>query len=197
MRALLADYLSLYQGLLPVGGAWPREPQATLTKVLSAEADESTRIHNRAVDLLDEDDPRATTEMIGDWERVTALPDKCSAAYVTTLQERRAAVVARLTARGGQSRAFYTALAASLGYAITITEFGPFRVGRNACGEALCGQQWDFVWRVNAPTTTVRPFRTGASACGEPLRKWGNEMLECAIRRVKPAHTMVQFGYGG
>lgn len=197
MRANADEYLLLYQGLLPLGAAWPREPGATLTKMLFAQADEATRIHNRAVDLLDEADPRTTAELIGDWERVTGLPDACSAPYVTTLQERRAAVVARLTARGGQSRQFYIDLAASLGYAITITEFRPFRVGRNACGDPLCGEEWSFVWRVNAPETTVRYFRTGSSAAGEPLRTWGNELLECAIARVKPAHTLVQFGYGG
>lgn len=195
MRAHAAEYLSLYQGLLPVGGAWPREPQATLTKVLSAEADELTRIHNRAVDLLDEADPRDTTEMIGDWERVTALPDKCSAAYVTTLQERRAAVVARLTARGGQSRAFYIALAAALGYTVAITEFRPFTC-ETPCANAIYDEAWRFTWRVDAPEVTIREFSC-ASPSDEPLRKWGNELLECAIRRVKPAHTNVLFGYGG
>ncbi len=39
-----AQYLGLLQGLLPTGPAWPRDPDATLTKLLSAEAEEFARL---------------------------------------------------------------------------------------------------------------------------------------------------------
>ena len=38
---------------------------------------------------------------------------------------------------------------------------------------------------------------TCESDCETPLRWWGNTLLECAIRSRAPAHTIVQFGYGG
>lgn len=193
-RATFADYLSVRQALLPTGGAWPREPEATLTRVLSAEAEEDARLHNRALDLVEESDPRTTVQMIADWERVCGLPDACSAAFATTLDERRAAVVARLTSRGGQSRAFYIALAASLGYEATIEEFFPFTC-ESECEDPIYGPEWHFTWRVRAPEETIREL-TCETPCEEPLRKWGNELLECAIARAKPAHTNVLFGYG-
>ena len=197
MRSETSVYLTQIQALLPVGGAWPRDAGATLTSLLTAVADEMARIHNRSADLVEESDPRGAVELIQDWETETGLPDACMAEVATVLQERRAAVHAKLTGRGGQSPAFYIGVAAALGFDITITEFRPFRAGMNAAGDAVRGFNWWHAWRVNAPETTIVSFRAGSSAAGEPLRTWGNELLECAISRLKPAHTIVIFAYGG
>jgi len=196
MRVTSADYLHQLQQLLPVGAAWPRDMEATLTRLLTAYADSLARAHNRTLDMIDEADPRIATERLVDWETTAGLPDACGASS-TTLQERRAALLAKLTGRGGQSRQFFVDLAKTLGFDVTITEFRPFRTGVSACGDPLCSEVWKFVWRVNAPATTVVAFRTGASATGEPLRKWGNGLLECAINAKRPAHTAVHFAYGG
>lgn len=195
MRAKPADYLHQLQQLLPTGIAWPRDMEATLTKLLSALADSLSRSHNRTADLIDESDPRTTTEMLPDWETTLGLPDACSAA-ATTLQERRAALLAKLTSRGGQSRQFFIDLAATLGFEVTITEFGPFLAGVSAAGDACGTEEWRFVWRVNAPAETIHEVSC-EEPCEDPIRYWGNELLECAITRLKPAHTSVLFGYGG
>lgn len=189
-----ADYLSQLQALLPPGPAWPRDADATLTQLLAALADEFARVDLRAENLLDEADPRTTTEMLPDWERMAGLPDTCVPS-AQTMQERRAALHAKLTTLGGQSRQYFIDLAAALGYTVTITEFSPFRVSESAVGDALYSDDWMFAWRVNAPTTTIREFRVSESAVGEPLRSWGNDLLECAISRRATAHTHVLFGY--
>jgi len=193
------EFADALTALLPEGPFWQgfRDRDGRGRTLLLAKARLPADVDQRAADLVREANPLGAAEMLAAREREAGLPDECSALYATTLQERRAALAARWRARGGQSKPFYVALAASLGYPITITEFRPFRVGQNACGDPLCDEEWTFVWRVNAPETTIRYFRTGASTTGEPLRKWGNELLECAIGRVKPAHTLVQFGYGG
>lgn len=49
-------------------------------------------------------------------------------------------------------------------------------------------------WRVNAPNNTVIES-TCISPCTDPLRIWSNEPLECAINKIKPAHSEVLFGY--
>lgn len=190
-----ADYLHILQQLLPPGAAWPREAEATLTKLLEALAQGLALVHNRAEALIEEADPRTTAEMLTDWERVAGLPDPCSG-LAETVQERRAAVVAKLTSRGGQSIAFLEALAAAYGFTVTVSEFRPFRAGINRAGDPLNGEWWPYVFQINAPETTITYFRAGQSAAGEPLRKWGNELLECVISRVKPAHTDVIFAYG-
>lgn len=192
-----AEYLAQLQALLPQGKAWPREADAALTQLLAAWADEMARVDGRAADLIEEADPRATAELLADWERVASLPDSCVAAYgiTQTTAQRRNALVAKLTTIGGQSAAYYIALAASLGYAITVTEFDPFTAG-SAAGDDLTNGDWAYAWQVNAAQETIIDFTAGESSAGDPLRAWGNELLECVIRRLRPAHTHVLFAYG-
>lgn len=142
--------------------------------------------------ILSEADPRSTYQLLADWERVLGLPDPC-AGQLPTIELRRAAVVAKATQHGGQSRAFFIALAARLGFTITITEFSQYSV-MSPVGAPMCGLPWCFTWRVNTPLNTVRRFSV-MSGVNEPLANWGNTLLECAISRFKPAHTLVQFSY--
>lgn len=190
-----AGYLAHLQALLPPGAAWTREKEAQLTQLLRALAEELARVDQRAADLLREADPRQALEMLADWERLAGLPDPC-APIADTLQERRGAVHAKLVATGGQRRQYYIDLAAAMGVEITITEFFPFRVGYSAVGDPLASDDaWRHTWQVDAPETIITHFAAGQSAVGQPLRKWGNELLECAIGTRKPAHTEVLFAY--
>ncbi len=86
-------------------------------------------------------------------------------------------------------------MARALGYDITITEFRQARAGLSACGDALNGDDWPFVWRVNAETTTMTYAQCGLSYCGDPLASWGNKQLECRLSTLCPSHTIVKFGY--
>lgn len=186
------DYLQHLQALLPQGPAWPRDADADLTKLLRVFADEFARLDAKAERVLDEEDARSTSELLADWERVAGLPDTCTG-LLDSISGRRSALVARLTNLGGQSRQFFIDLAAALGYSITITEFRPYTVDSNV-NDPLCGIQWIFVWQVNAAQNTVREFAVN-SQVSEALASWGNTLLECAISRLKPAHTKVQFAY--
>ncbi|WP_415257673.1 YmfQ family protein [Thauera phenylacetica] len=188
--AAQADYEALLLALRPVGPAWPEgDPN------LSAAAEEFARPHNRAVGLADEADPRSTTELLADWERVAGLPTEC-APLATTLQGRRAALVSQLIGRGGQSKAFYESMARELGYEISVSEFNPFKAGVSQAGEELTNENWLHHWMVQATETRIFAFRAGNSVAGDPLRIWGNAQLECAINTRKPAHTEVIFTYG-
>lgn len=186
------QYLNQLQALLPLGAAWPRDAESTLTKLLHAFADELARVDGRAAALIDEADPRTTSEMLADWERVAGLPDSCVAVEQSTAQ-RIAALVTKLTTIGGQSRAYYIALAATLGYAITITEFNEHSVDDDV-DALLYSAAWQFAWQVNAPLNTIFELSVDDSV-DDPLASWGNEALECVINRLKPAHTHVLFAY--
>lgn len=188
-------YLQQLQQLLPSGSAWPRDVGSALTKLLSAIAEEMARIDGRALQLIDEADPRTTVDMLGDWERVAGLPDNCSGLLADSQQGRRNELVSKLVGRGGQSRAYFIELAKAFGFDITIEEFRPFRAGSRA-GDPLSNGDWRFTWRVRAPAVTVRRFRAGQSAAGELLASWGNAGLECRIRKFAPSHTGVLFAYG-
>lgn len=203
------DYAQVLADLLPTGPMWPREPETTIMTTIAGLAAEYARVHSRDCDLLTESYPGTSTETITDWERVCGLPDPCTGP-LETLQERRQAVLAKLASRGGQSRQYFVDLAATLGYAITITEFRPMLASQCRAGDRCYHQSngradtlasrmrdWWFVWQVNAADDVkITYFRASSSNAGEPLAKWGNEMLECAIVNAKPAHTYVLHSYG-
>ncbi len=190
-----ADYLQQLQALLPPGPAWPVDPDATTTRLLASLAQELARVDGRALQLLEEADPRTVGELFADWERVAGLPDACAEAFGGTqsIAQRRAALIGQLTTLGGQSAAYYIGLAAALGYAITITEFKPHDV-LDDVNAAITGQAWAFAWQVNSAINTVTDFTVEGSA-DEALASWGNSLLECVIKRVAPAHTAVLFSY--
>lgn len=194
-----AVYLAQLQHLLPLGDAWPRASDSTLTQFLSALAEELARIDGRALSAIDESDGRSTLEMLADWERVCGLPDTCSAGLATTIQERRAAIVAKLTAVGGASKAYFLALGESMGYTIEIDEFRPFIAGIGRCGDRLNGEHAvRHQWRVRVIGPRYTAFRTGASQCGDLLGKIVRaDDLECKFKRLKPAHTNLIVSYLG
>jgi uncharacterized protein YmfQ (DUF2313 family) len=187
------DYASLLKALLPQGVAWAKDNASRLNDLVFGLAEEFARLDSRANTLLTELDPRETTELLYDWERVLGLPDNCSGIVPDTLTERRNAIVTKLNAIGGQSSQYFIDLAAAAGFQITVTEFRPFVTGSDA-GTPLYGEAWAYAWQVNSALNTITEFVAGSGA-GEPLRDWGNALLECLINRYKPAHTTVLFAY--
>lgn len=189
------DYLRQLQALLPPGPAWPRDDDATITRLLHGLAEELARVDGRARQLLEEADPRTTAELFTDWERVAGLPDACAVAFggEQTTAQRRTALVGRLITVGGQTPAYFIGLAAALGYAITITEFSEHTVDDDV-DHPLYDVAWSFAWQVNAALNTVTEL-TVDDTVDDPLASWGNALLECVLRRVAPAHTIPIFSY--
>jgi len=190
--SLQEDYRWLFASLLPEGPIWPREADSDLGRLLGGLAAEFARVHGRALQLIEEIDPRTTYELLIRWESVAGLPDPC-AGDVQSLAGRRKRLLSTITARGGARPAYFTALAADLGFYIEIDECLPASVDRD-CNWQLWADTAAYCWRVRAPLTSVE-YADCTSGCDEPLRLWGNAPLECAIERRKPAHTFVYFGY--
>ena len=189
-----ADYFAMIVELLPKGPAWTHEEGGILWAIVDTWAEELARVHARIDALIEESDPRTTYELITDWERVCGLPD-CPLAG-QSLAERRAAIVNKLTTVGGQSRAYFIAVAASLGYTVTIDEFYPFIAGIGRAGDAVYDVEAMYMWRVNVPDKTLFYFHAGLSTAGDRLLWWyPDECLENTIRRLAPAHTYVIFNY--
>lgn len=137
-----------------------------------------------------------TGAALDDWERVLGLPDPCVTGESLAVRQRIAAVLAKLNGLGGQSKAFFIQLAASLGYTITITEFKPARAGIAVAGDAVNGAAWTSAWMINAEPVTVFVAKAGSAAAGEALAVWGNKLLECRMRAMQPAHATLIFSYG-
>lgn len=133
---------------------------------------------------------------LSDWERVLALPDPCLIGVPQSGSQRVQAVVSKVQACGGQSKAFFIALAKSLGYDITIKTFRPAKAGIARAGDPVYGGDWAFTWRVNAPAVTISYARAGIARGGDPVAAWGNKSLECRLSQMKPAESILLFGYG-
>lgn len=199
--------------LLPPGRAWSQEtggPQATL---LDGLGEEFAAVEARVSDLLREYDPQRALELLSEWEDALGLPDPCVGA-LGTLDERRGAIVARLVTLAGSNPTDLIQLAATLGYQVRVVEHRPFEVGRSRVGDTLTNHQkafrvgssrvgdrlsnlesWLYTVDIIAPSTTVRRFAVGRSVVGERLAAWNNNLLECTLSKVAPAHVLLRFLY--
>ena len=189
MGIVAADFYDELSELLPSGPAWETDRNI----LLEAWADEFNRIQAHADNLIGEADPRTTYDLLADYERIFGLPSVCMYNVTQSVQQRQAALVTQMTSVGGQSIAYFIALALSAGFIITITEFRPFSVG-GTVADVIWGPDWAYAWQVNAPAVTVTYFLV-TSGVSEPLAAWGNTLLECLLTRFKPAHTVLIFSY--
>jgi uncharacterized protein YmfQ (DUF2313 family) len=222
-RRTSQDYAGQWVQLFPQGTAWPRNPASVFFNFLLGlsgiwgSSDTSTvSVDGRAGDLYErESDPRTTVELLPDWERAFGLPDLCLAEPLT-IGDRQKALTARVGMTGGQSRAWFIAYAAQIGYQIEIIEHAPFMCGVSQCGdttgwngESLSGPRWEITddptirwyWTVAPLNIRLTWFRCGGGGgqCGvDPMLIIGQATdLECSFQRYKPAHTVITFAYGG
>lgn len=182
------------QGLLPRGRVWPRDVISVQTAVIAAMAKSFARLTQDAAGLIEDAFPVAPVFLLPEWEASLGLPDPCAGPQ-PSLQQRQQQVFARFTDGGGQSAAYFIAFAATLGFTITVSKFGPACAGRCTAGMPLYGASWINAWAVHAPLNTIIYARAGVSAAGDPLASWGNDVLECEIRARAPAHSTVLFDY--
>jgi uncharacterized protein YmfQ (DUF2313 family) len=205
-----AAYADAFNQLLPTGPAWPRDPDHLLQQVVSGlSAIWGDQVEALAALLLTrESDPNHTVILLPDWERAWGLPDPCIAEPLS-LGERQIALVNKMTLLGAQSRAFFIAQAAAIGYTITIREWAPFMCGVSQCGDTTLfdddgSPRWEigppeirFYWSVRVSALRLIWFRASSGQAGiDPhLRIGAATDLECLIRRWKPAHTEVIFDY--
>jgi uncharacterized protein YmfQ (DUF2313 family) len=182
-----------FQATLPTGPIWPRDRDTVQWQILLALAPSFTRMFNRGGNLLLDAFPVAPVELLPEWVATLGLPDPC-VGVSPTLQVRQQQVAARFIAGGGQSIAYFTQVAAALGYAITITQFAPSRFGQ-PFGLPFGGPAWAHAWQVNAPTFTIEYFKFGHGAFGDPFSSWNNNVLQCELQRLAPAQTVLIFSF--
>lgn len=192
MASSIEHYQHALLALLPKGVAWTKDPDSQLGKLMAGIAEEFTRIDQRAVEILNESLPSQAIETFEEWEAEYGLPDPCSG-IDPTFQERLIALIQTYKMRGGQSRDFFIEVAATMGYAITITEYEQ-RHYTYHYGSLYGGQDWAFTWQVNAASVNAKTRRYGQPH-GERYRSWSNQRLECVFNRLKHAHIHIIFSY--
>lgn len=165
------DYVQALQALMPRGLAWPRDPSSTQAQLLSGLAPSLYRVNGSAIQLLIDAFPATADAMLPEWQETLGLPGLYG--YTgSDLATQQAQVVAALTDDGGQSAAYFIALAVSLGLAITINGYRPYTVD-DPVDVPIYGAAWAHVWRVSA------------TASGD------YSVLKLIFERYKPAHTVI------
>lgn len=182
MDVIEASYFQQLQQLLPPGPAFDLELQPDLAQMLAALAPELARIDQNNEALLLELNPATATVLLPVWEGYLGLPGVCVVPGSQTLEERRAAVIAKLTATGAPQLSFYQRLGVQSGVPIQIEEFRPCRVGPASAGDFLYGDGWPWSWIASAP---VEAFGTDAAAT-----------LDCRLQQEAPEYTDVVLSFG-
>jgi uncharacterized protein YmfQ (DUF2313 family) len=142
--------------------------------------------------------PSAATSFLPAWEREYGLPDPCVSGASGTAG-RTAALRARFGAVGGSSPAYFGCLARSIGYDISIEEPTQFICDISECDgpHEVAELNVHDTWIVRFSGQAMTYFRPDDGVCDEtPLEGFLIPAdLECAFRRVAPAHTTLVFAY--
>lgn len=187
---LHADLLKL---LLPAV-AYEKAGPALSAEVV-AEGNQLDAFQDLIEALPPETDPRSTSALLQDWERVYGLPDECRG-QADTIADRRLRLVAKVAETGGLSKPYFIALASALGYTgVTITSFKPTNA-EMGCEDAVRDESWRRAWQVNMPNQqNVHRLFSAESASEDPVDVYRQGPVECLIGKLKPAHTLVLFNY--
>jgi uncharacterized protein YmfQ (DUF2313 family) len=159
-------------GEMPAGFAWNGDPASRLGLFFRALADALATFEASAMAQLEEVDPRSAVQLLADYERVLGPDPYGRDRAVLSQAQQRALVFQRWTARGGQSVAYFTALAAALGDSIAITEYSPAKFGSCQFGSLMYGVDWAFAWSI--------------AGSADPV-------MEAMFQAIKPAHTTLFF----
>ena len=172
--AILAD-------LLPRGPVWDRR-QGFLGALLAGLNEVVIEVYNRMLDLIDESDPRTTSELLGEWLTAFGLPEQ-GQTLPTTEEGQRALLVGKVTAQGGQSRDYSIQVVRTIldddAAVVTITErpYGPvFSAWVSDAWDDVVGTPLMHHWWVTVPIADTDP-------------RW--DAIERVLALTKPAHTVV------
>lgn len=176
------DYREQLQQLFPPGPAFDPELQPDVAQLIDGSAPELARVDAAGAQLSLEQNPATVTWLLPDWEAYLGLPDACTVPGSQTLEERRQAVINKLTATGAPQRSYYLSLADQAGVEAQIAEFRPPRVGPAVAGDFLYGDGWPWAWQVQVP---IDHFGTVEAAA-----------LDCRLQLEAPEYTDVRMGFG-
>jgi uncharacterized protein YmfQ (DUF2313 family) len=177
-----ADYVDKLRQMLPPGPSFDLELEPDWAQLVAALAPELARIEAGGEALLLELNPATATALLPDWEAYLGLPDVCTVPGSQSLEERRQAVVDKLTATGAPQLSYYLKLARQVGITTTIEEFRSARVGPTNAGDFLYGDGWPWGWVASAP---LEAYGTPAAAA-----------LACRLQRDAPQYTDVVLAFG-
>ena len=177
------DYRTAFQATMPRGAAWPREPDAVQTAVITGLSQSMARLDGDANQLLVDLFPATAQALLPEWEASLGLPDLV-VGQAPSHDKRRRAVVARLAGAQGFSRPALKLFANALGYDLTVTAVAPFRASQSAAGQPLADLRW-------ANTVILKVAPSAAPPFTDALTAWDLAFCLAGLKRMAPAHLTV------
>jgi len=181
LTRLTKDAGLLLAPLLPSGPAWDAL-QPFLRAVLSGANGAVLAAYNRVLDLLKEADPRTAVETLPEWLEAWGLAGGGGAPPASE-EGQRGLLVGKVTAQGGQARAYYRQVVRTIlgddEAEVIITErpYGQvFSAWVSNAWEPLVSTRHMHHWWVTVPIAPSDP-------------KWA--AIEAVLDMTKPAHTVV------
>lgn len=186
-------WLSVLQQLMPQGLAWNKEQTSNQTKLLRALAIALAETDSECDEIEMEMVPSNANILLSDYETYLGLPECDSQGE--TITDRRTAVVTKDKMKGGLATWQIEALAADLGYTITVTETWPHHCLRS-CTYPLWPQRYRHIL-----TITVYGIPSVHFTCLDsvlvPLLSGDAQILECMLNKYKMAGKYYDFIYEG
>lgn len=183
-----------FERLEPRGPVWIPRPDAVWSKLLLGLALPFVVLEQVLGRFVQEADPRTTTDLLPDFERVYGLPDACTTTS-TSLIARRAEVLRKMRAPVGQSEPAIASVVHALGLPCTVESHRLAVIDELEIGDYLYDEAWAHSLTIHLPDPPVVFFQADFSGAGDPLAEWVGELLECAVERVAPAHAALVFAY--
>lgn len=174
---LLPAFADAARAMAPHGRAWNLRDGSVLMQVLTSLARAALDVEMHLRHFRVETTPDTAFELLAEWERSLGLPDDCRGP-LTSADDRRAAVVARLVGLQGSSEPELLAYLAALGFAVSIRHYKVCRTEFWQIGEPLLDPAWQF---------TIEVLYFGAG---------DRELLRCALSHRLAAHVAVVFCFG-
>lgn len=175
----------------------PIELAGVFTSDLEVEGAALDAVLTRVGDLQAEIFADTSSELLSTWEAFFLLNPPTGA----TTASRRAAVIAKIRARGDIKKPYYIALAASMGYTIRIDDYTESMAAWHCAGDELLDELWEY-------------FTAGVGTAGDylaycnPILDWIWEVvvtaappapptpdLETMFAALKPADMLINFTY--
>lgn len=173
------DYKQIMIKLSPTGACWPIEDDSNWVTLLEALAQEYARVDAAAYELVQEAFPDTSTVLLPNWERVLGLPDECSTPGAS-IDVRRADVLAKLRARGGQSAAYIESVIAAYGAQAVVQDMVPFYADEGEAGEHVFDTIWDYKFLIDVQNpSTIEDV----------------DSFECRMNQITPAYAQSFFVY--
>jgi uncharacterized protein YmfQ (DUF2313 family) len=187
------DYKQQILQLLPPGFAYTPTEGSILVKLIAGMAEELARIDARGDQVIEESDPRTTSELFQEWLTEVGIPDDCSS-LAETPEDERNQLIQKLSSQPGQSRAFYVDLAEKLGYDSRVQEHEEFIVDDSFVEDPLYDAYWIHSFSLILSEAPVLA-RAGVARAGDRLGTFDAAFLFCLLQKAKPAHTVAFVGF--